>query len=246
MENKVTQTAVVIGVGAKKGLGAALCRRFAKAGFHVFAAGRTKKKLVDVVDEIKDSGGEATDWVCDATAEDQVVRLFDAADAHGSGLGVAIYNAGNNSRKPLLEMSATWFENTWRVACYGGFLCGREAARHLTPKSSGTILFTGATASIRGKPPFTAFASAKAGLRSLAQSMAREFGPTGVHVAHVIIDGGINGELLISRAPDLIQKRGEDGLLNIDSIAEAFWYIHRQPKTAWSFEIDLRPYKEPF
>ncbi len=134
----------------------------------------------------------------------------------------------------------------WRVAAFGGFLVGREAARRLAPSGKGTIVFTGATASLRGKPPFTAFASAKAALRSLAQSMAREFGPSGIHVAHVVIDGGIDGEKLNTAVPQLKEKRGADGLLNIDAIADAYWHLHTQHPSAWTHELDLRPFKEPF
>ncbi|MDP6342782.1 MAG: SDR family NAD(P)-dependent oxidoreductase [Alphaproteobacteria bacterium] len=240
------ESAVVVGVGASDGLGAALCRRFAAEGLHVFVAGRTREKIDLVAAELTAAGGAATAYLCDATREDQVVALFDAADGHGDGLRLAAFNAGNNSRKPLLEMSASRFENTWRVACFGGFLAGREAARHLVPRGRGSILFTGATASLRGKPPFTAFASAKAGLRSLAQAMAREFGPRGIHVGHVIIDGAILGELIRTRVPEAIEAKGEDGLLHHDDIAAAYWHLHQQPKSAWTFELDLRPYKEPF
>jgi NAD(P)-dependent dehydrogenase (short-subunit alcohol dehydrogenase family) len=155
------------------------------------------------------------------------------------GLGVAI-------ARRFRSMPAELFEQTWRVATFGGFLAGREAARRLAPSGQGTIIFTGATASLRGKPPFTAFASAKAGLRSLAQSMAREFGPLGIHVAHIVIDGGIDGEKLNAAAPQLRIERGVDGLLNIDAIAEAYWHLHGQHRSAWTHELDLRPFKERF
>ena len=133
----------------------------------------------------------------------------------------------------------------WRLCCLGGFLVGREAARRMVAQARGTILFTGASASLRGKPPFAAFASAKAGLRSLAQAMAREFGPKGVHVAHVVIDGGIGGERL-RRFAEFVRAKGEDGLLDLDAIADAYWMLHAQHRTAWTHELDLRPYKEPF
>ena len=246
MNGSTSQSAVVLGVGASKGLGAALCRRFALGGFHVLVAGRTEEKITAVANEIKAVGGEATAQVCDATSEENIISLFDKAESIRDGLGAAVYNAGNNNRKPILEMSAAWFEDTWRVACYGGFLFGREAAGRLLPRGYGSVLFTGATASMRGKPPFTAFASAKAGLRIFAQAMAREFGPSGIHVGHVVIDGGINGDILNNRRPEAISERGEDGLLDIDAIADCFWQLHEQQRTAWTFEIDLRPYKEPF
>jgi NAD(P)-dependent dehydrogenase (short-subunit alcohol dehydrogenase family) len=148
--------------------------------------------------------------------------------------------------KEFLEMDAAFFEDTWRVACFGGFLVGREAARRMVAQGSGTLVFTGASASLRGKPPFGAFASAKAGLRAIAQTMARGYGPQGVHVAHVIIDGGIDGERLRSAVPDFVKAKGEDGLLDIDAIAETYWQIHTQPPSAWTHEVDLRPFKEPF
>jgi NAD(P)-dependent dehydrogenase (short-subunit alcohol dehydrogenase family) len=171
------------------------------------------------------------------------------AMAAGPGLepaDVVIYNAGNNRRLDFLEMSAQTFEDFWRVCCFGGFLVGREAARRLLPLGRGTILFTGASGSLRGKPGFAHFAAAKAGLRMLSQSMAREYGPKGLHVAHVVIDGGINGDRLKQGRPEVVAERGEDGLLGLEGIAEAYWHLHRQPKTAWAQEIDLRPYKEPF
>ena len=173
--------------------------------------------------------------------------MFDRAETGGSeGLDLVVFNAGNNARHDFRTMPAEFFEQTWRVATLGGFLVGREAARRLAPRGRGTVVFTGASASLRGRPPFTAFASAKAGLRSLAQSMAREFGPLGIHVGHVVIDGGIDGEKLNAAAPQYKIERGTDGLLNIDAIAEAYWHLHRQHPSAWTHELDLRPFKEPF
>ena len=135
---------------------------------------------------------------------------------------------------------------SWRIGCFGGFLVGREAARRLVPLGRGTVLFTGASGSMRGKPGFAHFAAAKAGLRMLAQSMAREYGPQGIHVAHVVIDGGIDGDRLRKRLPAMVAERGEDGLLGVDAIAETYWHIHRQGRSAWAQEIDLRPFKENF
>jgi len=178
-----------------------------------------------------------------------VVTALDKAMAAGPGLDpadVVIYNAGNNRRMDFLQTSAETFEDFWKVGCFGGFLVGREAARRLLPLGRGTIVFTGASGSLRGKPGFAHFAAAKAGLRMLSQSMAREYGPKGLHVAHVVIDGGINGERLKKNRPEVVAERGEDGLLGIEAIAEAYWQLHRQPKTAWTQELDLRPYKETF
>jgi NAD(P)-dependent dehydrogenase (short-subunit alcohol dehydrogenase family) len=241
--------AVVVGVGAELGLGAALCRRFAEGGHHVFVAGRSASKIEQVVRTIASNGGSAEPVVTDTTREEDVIRLFDRATAPQAGLGaldLVAYNAGNNRKLDFRELSAEMFEEFWRVGCFGGFLVGREAARRLVPLGRGTVLFTGASGSLRGKPGFAHFAAAKAGLRMLAQSMAREFGPQGIHVAHVVIDGGINGERLRSNRPEIIKERGEDGLLGVDAIAETFWQIHRQPRSAWAQEIDLRPFKESF
>ena len=242
-------TAMVVGVGAEQGLGAALCRRFAIGGYHVLVAGRTAGKIESVARAIVTAGGRAEPVQADTTSERDILRLFDRAMAPGNGLepvDLIVYNAGNNRRLDFRELSAETFEEFWRVGCFGGFLVGREAARRLAPLGRGTVLFTGASGSLRGKPGFAHFAAAKAGLRDIAQSMAREYGPQGIHVAHVVIDGGIRGERLLSRNPRLLEERGEEGLLGIDAIAEAYWQIHRQPRSAWTHEIDLRPYKESF
>jgi NAD(P)-dependent dehydrogenase (short-subunit alcohol dehydrogenase family) len=242
-------TALVIGVGAERGLGAALCRCFAVEGYHVLVAGRTAAKIEKVVRAIVAAGGSAEPAVTDATREDDVLRVFDRAMAPGDGLSPAdliVFNAGNNQRIDFRQVTAQQFEDFWRVGCLGGFLAGREAARRLVPLGRGTVIFTGASASLRGKPGFAQFAAAKAGLRMIAQSMAREYGPLGIHVAHVVIDGGIDGERLRSRRPEAIKERGEDGLLGIEAIAEAYWQIHRQARSAWTQEIDLRPFKENF
>lgn len=241
--------AMVVGVGAELGLGAALCRRFAEGGHHVFVAGRSADKIEQVVRTISSKGGSAEPVVTDTTREEDVLRLFDRAMSPRAGfdpLDLVAYNAGNNRKLDFRELSAEMFEDFWRVGCFGGFLVGREAARRLVALGRGTILFTGASGSLRGKPGFAHFAAAKAGLRMIAQSMAREFGPQGVHVAHVVIDGGINGDRLRNNRPEIIKERGEDGLLGVDAIAETYWHIHRQPRSAWAQEIDLRPYKETF
>ena len=241
-------SAIVVGVGAEQGLGVALCRRFAAQGYHLVVAGRTSGKIDQVAQTIASAGGSAEAIVTDTTSEDDVARLFDRAMAPRDGLNpvdLVVYNAGNNRRIDFREMTARQFEDFWRVGCFGGFL-GREAARRLVPLGRGTVIFTGASASLRGKPGYAHFAAAKAGLRMIAQSMAREYGPQGIHVAHVIIDGGIDGERLRALRPQIVQERGEDGMLNIDAIAEVYWQIHRQPRSAWTHEVDLRPFKEPF
>ena len=241
--------AVVVGVGAELGLGAALCRRFAEGGHHVFVAGRSADKIEQVVRTIVSKGGSGESVLTDTTREDDVVRLFDRAMSPGAGLDpldLVAYNAGNNRKLDFRELSAEMFEDFWRIGCFGGFLVGREAARRLVPLGRGTVIFTGASASLRGKPGFAHFAAAKAGLRMVAQSMAREYGPQGLHIAHVVVDGGIDGERLHRRAPELIEKRSDNGLLGIDAIAEAYWQIRRQARSAWTQELDLRPFKETF
>jgi NAD(P)-dependent dehydrogenase (short-subunit alcohol dehydrogenase family) len=244
-----TPTSVVVGVGAERGLGAALCRRFAAEGYHVLVAGRTPENIAQVARTIREAGGSAEPVVVDTTREDDVVRLFDHAISPGGGrepADLVIFNAGNNQRIDFRALTVQQFEDFWRVGCFGGFLVGREAARRLASLGRGTIIFTGASASLRGKPGFAQFAAAKAGLRMIAQSMAREFGPLGLHVAHVVVDGGIDGDRLRKAVPTLIKERGEDGLLGIDAIAETYWHIHRQPRSAWTQETELRPYKENF
>ena len=238
--------AIVVGVGPRAGLGGALSRRFAREGLHVIVAGRTTAQLEMVTADIREAGGLATAVPTDTTREADVLRLFKAVQESGRPLELVAYNAGNNRWSPLLDTSAQMFEDLWRVCCLGGFLVGREAARCMAPHGRGSILFTGATASVRGRPPFTAFASAKAGLRSLAQAMAREFGPQGIHVAHVIIDGAIDGDKINQGLPEYAKSKGEDGLLSIDAIAGAFWYLHTQHRSAWTQELDLRPFKETF
>lgn len=242
-------TAVVVGVGAERGLGAALCRRFAAEGYHVLVAGRTADRIDQVVRTIRAAGGSADPVPTDATREEDVIRLFDRAFASDAAAGppdLIVSNAGNNQRIDFRELSAQTFEDFWRVGCFAGFLVGREAVRRMVPLGRGTVIFTGASASLRGKPGFAHFAAAKAGLRMIAQSMAREYGPLGIHVAHVVIDGGIDGDRLRTRRPEVIRERGEDGLLGIDAIADTFWHIHRQPRSAWAQEVDLRPFKEAF
>ena len=241
--------AVVVGVGAELGLGAALCRRFASEGYHLLIGGRTREKIEQVAGAITAAGGSAEAVLTDATREADVIRLFDKAfnpDQQRNPADLVVFNAGNNRRIDFRDVSAEMFEDFWRVGCFGGFLVGREAARRLVPLGRGTVIFTGASASLRGKPGFAQFSAAKAGLRMISQSMARDYGPLGIHVAHSIIDGGIDGERLRKAWPQMLSERGEDGFLNVDAIAEAYWQIHRQHRSAWSQEFELRPFKESF
>lgn len=237
-------TAIVFGVGTARGVGGAVSKRFAKAGYHVIVAGRTLAKIQQVVDEIAASGvGSAEARVTDVTDEAQVIAAFDHAMNPGPGRApadVVVSNAGNNTIIDFTKLTAEQFEDFWRVGCFSGFLIGREAARRLVPLGRGTVIFTGASGSLRGKPGFAQFASAKAGLRMIAQSMAREYGPRGLHVAHVVVDGGILGERLEKAFPQMVERLGADGLLDPDAIAENYWTLHQQPKSAWTQELDLR------
>ncbi|WFU41906.1 SDR family NAD(P)-dependent oxidoreductase [Bradyrhizobium sp. CB82] len=233
------KTAIVIGVGPDRGLGAQLCKRFAADGLKVIVAGRTSSALEAVVNDVEKSGGQAVPFVADATKESDVAALFDAA---GSEVDLAIYNAGNNTPGRIIEMEADYFENAWRVVCFGGFLFGREAVRRMAPNKTGTLLFTGASASLRGRSGFGAFNSAKAGLRTLAQAMAKEYAPDGIHVGHVVVDGAIAGDKIMNRFPDAASR--QDSLISIEGIVDGFAFLYHQPERAWSFELDVRTSKE--
>jgi NAD(P)-dependent dehydrogenase (short-subunit alcohol dehydrogenase family) len=233
------KTAVVIGVGPIQGLGAQLCKRFAADGLKVIVAGRTQSAIEAVVDDIVRAGGQAIPVMADATNEGDIVKVFDMA---AGDLDLAIYNAGNNTPGKIVEMDAGYFEQSWRVVCFGGFLFGREALRRMAPNKAGTILFTGASASLRGRPNYGAFNSAKAGLRALAQAMAKEYAEDGIHVGHVVVDGAIAGDKIFRRFPDALNR--EQSLISIDAIVDGFAFLYRQPPRGWSFEIDVRTSRE--
>jgi NAD(P)-dependent dehydrogenase (short-subunit alcohol dehydrogenase family) len=233
------KTAIVIGVGPDRGLGAQLCKRFAAQGLKVVIAGRTKSAIEAVASDITASGGEATPVVADATSETDIVSMFNVA---GSGLDLAIYNAGNNTPGRIVDMDAGYFEQSWRIVCFGGFLFGREAVRRMLPNKAGTLLFTGASASLRGRSGYGAFNSGKAGLRALAQAMAKEYARDRIHVGHVVVDGAIAGDKIFQQFPDAASR--EDNLVSIEGIVDAFEYLYNQPPRAWSFEVDVRTFKE--
>ncbi|WP_367154841.1 SDR family NAD(P)-dependent oxidoreductase [Methylomonas sp. HYX-M1] len=240
------KTALVLGVGPLQGLGAALAQRFATEGLRVFIAGRSPDRLAKVADAIAAKGGSVIPVVVDATVEADVVKLFNEAVADGEDLQIAAYNVDSNWSAPLLQTDLDMFTALWKQNSLGAFLFGREAAKYMQVQRHGTIIFTGATASLRAKPPFTAFAVAKAGVRALAQGMAREFGPQGIHVVHAVIDGVIDGERSRGQFARFVTAKGQDGLLQLEAIAETYWQLHLQHPSAWTHEIDLRPYKEPF
>jgi NAD(P)-dependent dehydrogenase (short-subunit alcohol dehydrogenase family) len=213
--------------GAGEGLGAALGRRFAAGGYEVVLSSRTSGERADLREEA------------------EVVALFDRVEGRGP-IEVAVFNAGANFRSSILDTPSDMFEKVWRLGCYAGFLFGREAARRMVPRGRGTILFTGATASLRGAANFAAFAAAKGGLRQVAQAMARELGPKNIHVAHVIIDGMIDNRRTRERNAERLKDLPPDAMLATDAIAELYWQLHQQPRSAWTFEADLRPWAEKF
>jgi NAD(P)-dependent dehydrogenase (short-subunit alcohol dehydrogenase family) len=242
---RATKLAWVAGVGALQGAGAAIARRFAKEGMTAVVTGRSPERLADVVHAIEQAGGRALAAPGDVTRERDLLDILARIDRLGT-LEVGVYNAGNSHGAPALELDSAAFEAAWRVCCFGGFVFGREVIRSMQPRGRGTLLFTGATASLRGRPRYAAFAAAKAGLRMVSQSLAREFQPQGIHVAHVVIDGAIRGERFVSRQPEAAAKMDADRMLDIDAIAEAYWYLHQQHRSAWTQELDVRPYTETF
>ena len=233
---------LVLGVGPEQGLGVALCKKFAEEGFRVFGCGRNIENM-KAPDKMSVENGSIEGIVADVTNPGDVSKLFEEIDKTQTVLKSVIYNAGNNNASPFLEMDLAFFQDLWEVCAKGAFLISQQAIPRLL-NEGGSIIFTGATASIRSRPPFTAFAAAKSAERSLAQGLAKEFGPQGIHVAHVIIDGIIDGDKVNLRFPEFANSKGEDGKLNIESIAENFVMLHNQKRSTWSFEIDLRPWSE--
>ena len=243
---KRNATAAIIGAGDF--IGSAIARRFAAEGFTVYAGRRNADKLVPLAESIAQLGGTCVARGLDARKEDEVTAFLAAAD-EDAPLEVCVFNPGANVNFPILETTERVFRKVWEMACYGGFLAGREAARRMLPHGKGTILFTGATASLRGGVGYAAFASAKFGLRAVAQSMARELGPNNIHVAHLIIDAGVDTEWVRER---IKAREGEEALANLDpgrlmrpaAVADAYWQIYQEPRDAWSFEREIRPFAE--
>lgn len=233
-------------IGAGDATGSAVARRFAREGYTVCVARRTEAALQPLVNEIADAGGRALAFALDARREEQVVGFFDRIEGEVGPVEAVVFNVGGNVRFPILETTAQKYFKVWEMCAMAGFLTGREAARVMLPRGRGTVLFTGATASLRGAAGFAAFAGGKAALRALAQSMARELGPKGLHVAHVVIDGLIDTAFAREHFAQRVAAAGPDGILNPDHIAEAYWGLHRQPRDAWTFELDLRPSVEPW
>ncbi|MCX2980128.1 SDR family NAD(P)-dependent oxidoreductase [Halieaceae bacterium IMCC14734] len=243
-DNTHKATALIIGAGP--GTGGAIAQTFATAGYRVCVARRDKQQLQELVASIRSHGGEAHAYGLDACDEDAVIQCFADIERDLGPLEVVVYNAAIGARRPITELSAGTFRRVWETDCFGAFLVGREAARCMLPRANGSIFFTGATAALRGGAQFAAFAAAKHGARALAQSMARELGPQGIHVAHIIVDGPIDGEFVRTTFPDMVADRPDDGLLDPAAIASSYLMLHNQPRNAWTHELDLRPWVEPW
>jgi len=246
MTEAVQGSVLVVGVGASQGLGAAIARRFAAGGFPVAIAGRNAEKLEATAAELKaNSNVPVAHAVGDASKADDVARFVETSQSLAP-LAVAVHNAGSNRPAPFLKISEEHFTSHWREHVLGGFHVAQAALPALVERGGGSLFFTGASGSLRGKANFAPFASAKAGVRNLAQSIAREFGPQNIHVGHVVVDGGIKGERLLTFRPQLADERGPDGMLDIAAIAETYWFMHHQQRSAWTLELDVRPWAENF
>ena len=239
----MTSPAILV-VGAGDATGGAIARRFAREGFTACVTRRTEEALAPLVERIEKEGGRARGFGCDARDEDQMRALVDTIEAEVGPLEAVVFNIGANVNFPIRETTARVYRKVWEMAAFAGFLTGREAARVMVPRGRGTILFTGATASLRGGRGFSAFAGAKFALRALAQSLARELGPEGIHVAHPVIDGAIDTAFIRDNFPERYALKDRDGILDPEHIADSYWFLHAQPRDAWTFELDLRPWME--
>jgi len=236
----------ILVVGAGDATGGAIARRFAREGYIACVTRRSADKLTPLVEQIRAEGGEAYGFACDARQEDETVALIERIEREIAPLEVAIFNIGANVRFSVLETTSRVYFKAWEMACFGGFLMGREAARVMLPRGHGSIFFTGATASLRGRDGMSAFAGAKHALRALAQSMARELGPKNIHVAHLVVDAAIDTDFIRSNFPDRYATKQDDGIVNPEHIADTYWMLHQQPRDAWTHELDIRPWIEPW
>ena len=235
---------VAVIVGAGDAIGSAITRKFADRGLTAVALRRNGDKLAPLVRELRAGGHEAYAYSCDARKEDQVIERFAAIEQEHGEIDAVIFNIGANVPMGILDTDSRKFFKIWEMACFAGFLTGREAARYMTKRGRGTLLFTGATASMRGAAGFAAFASAKHGLRALAQSMARELGPQNIHVAHVVIDAAVDTDWIHENFPDAAARKEQDGIVIPDDLADNYVMLYDQPRNAWTFEMDLRPWME--
>ncbi|MBB2929581.1 SDR family oxidoreductase [Paraburkholderia silvatlantica] len=242
----MTQKKAVLVIGAGDATGGAIARRFAREGYIACVTRRNADRLAPLVAQIEAGGGEAHAFGSDARKEEDMIALFADIETRIAPIEAAIFNIGANVRFGITETTARVYHKVWEMACFAGFLMGREAAKVMLPRERGSIFFTGATASLRGREGFAAFAGAKHALRALAQSMARELGPQGIHVAQIIVDGAIDTAFIRENFPERYKLKERDGILNPEHIADAYWTLHQQPRDAWTHELDLRPWLEPW
>lgn len=242
----MSEKKAILVIGAGDATGGAIARRFAREGYVACVTRRSADKLEPLVAQIRAEGGEAHGFGSDARKEEEMVSLVERIEREIAPIEVAVFNIGANVRFGITETTARVYYKVWEMACFSGFLMGREAARVMVPRGRGTILFTGATASLRGREGFAAFAGAKHALRALAQSMARELWPKGIHVAHPIIDGAIDTEWIRENFPQRYALKDREGIVNPEHIADLYWQIHQQPRDAWTHETELRPWIEPW
>jgi len=235
---------VVLVIGAGDATGGAIARRFAREGYVACVTRRSADKLQPLVDQIRAEGGEAHGFASDARQEEAVIELVETIERDIGPIEAFVFNIGANVPCSILEETARKYFKIWEMACFSGFLTGREVAKRMVKRQRGTIIFTGATAGLRGASGFAAFAGAKHGIRALAQSMARELGPMGLHVGHVVVDGAIDTEFIRETFPERYALKDQDGILDPEHIADSYWYLHSQPRDAWTFELDLRPWIE--
>ena len=242
----MSEKKAVLVVGAGDATGGAIARRFAREGYIACVTRRSVDKLAPLVAQIEAAGGKAVPFGSDARNEDEVIKLVEHIEREIAPIEVAVFNIGGNVRFGITETTTRVYTKVWEMGALAGFLMGREVAKVMLPRERGSIFFTGATASLRGRDGFAAFAGAKHALRALAQSMARELGPKGIHVAHLVIDGAIDTAFIRDTFPERYKLKEKEGIVNPDAIAEAYWQLHTQPKNAWTHEMDLRPWMEPF
>lgn len=235
---------VVLVIGAGDATGGAIAKRFAREGYVACVTRRSADKLQPLVDEIRAAGGEAHGFASDARKEEEVAALVEGIERDIGPIEAFVFNIGANVPCSILEETARKYFKIWEMACFSAFLTAQAVARRMVTRGRGTILFTGATAGLRGAAHFAAFAGAKHGVRALAQSMARELGPRNIHVAHVVVDGAIDTAFIRDTFPDIYARKDQDGILDPEHIADNYWFLHTQPRDAWTFELDLRPWME--
>lgn len=235
---------VVLVIGAGDATGGAIAKRFAREGYVACVTRRSAEKLQPLVDEIRAAGGEAYGFASDARKEEAVAELVETIERDIGPIEAFVFNIGANVPCSILDETARKYFKVWEMACFSAFLTGQAVARRMVTRGRGTILFTGATAGLRGAANFAAFAGAKHGVRALAQSMARELGPRNIHVAHVVVDGAIDTAFIRDSFPEMYARKAQDGILDPAHIADNYWFLHAQPRDAWTFELDLRPWME--